>query len=275
MSFAERLSTIKNIYSTVEVEKIRKIFKFVDGSVEKLESLQHHFYQDKKIAVVALLHRSALVYWPHDKSGVTSNECLEFLGDSFLNFYVATELMAAHPEMDEGDLSKLRAAIVSTDNLALKAKELKIESHLLLGKGEVLSSQQAKSNALADAFESITAALLLDGGDAKVRTWLSEVFAVDILIGKSTLQKFDVKTQFQQWTQSIIGVPPTYKVVGTVGTPQDTQFIVAGFIGETEIERATASSKKLASKLVAEKMQKLVDDGTLTKEMILKIGGET
>ena len=266
-----RFRFIEDQIEKLAVEKLKRHFPRCDEHVARLEKVQGHAYRNKKTALASLIHRSSLVYWPNDKSGVFSNEKLEYLGDSFLNFFVATEAMAAHPEMNEGQLSKLRAAIVGTESLSRKARDLGLGEMLLLGKGEALSLGQKRQNALADSFEAVTAALLLDAGEEGARRWLFEVFAADFVIGQETLAHFDVKTRFQQWTQGIVGQPPTYKVVGTMSTPQATEFIVAGFVGETELARASAVSKRDASKLVAAKMQNLVDCGELTAELLIRL----
>lgn len=259
---------LRQSFCEINAEKVRRVFPQLERSISALEAIQKYTYSDKKIATVALIHRSALVYWPTDKAGVFSNERLEFLGDSFLNYFVACEAMVAHPDLQEGHLSKLRAAIVGTENLAAKARAMGLGDVLLFGKGELTSSGQRKSNALADAFESVTAALLLDGGEGVARAWLSGVFAADFVLGKETLNNFDVKTRFQQWTQSILGAPPVYKVVGTESTPQETQFVVAGYIGDVELARARAPNKREASKRVAAKMQAMVETGELTPEIL-------
>jgi ribonuclease-3 len=123
---------------------------------------------------------------------------------------------------------------------------------------------------LADAFEAVTAALVLDAGQEHAWSWLESLFTADLLTAQQTLTDFDVKTRFQQWTQGICGKPPTYKLIKTISTPQETQFVVAGFLGKTEIARASATNKREASKAVAARMQKLVDMGQLTAEQVKK-----
>ena len=266
-----RFHFIEEQIEKLALDKVKRHFPRCEEHVDRLEAVQGYRYRNRKTALASLIHRSSLVYWPLDKAGVFSNEKLEYLGDSFLNFFVATEAMAAHPEMNEGQLSKLRAAIVGTESLSRKARGLGLGELLLLGKGEALSHGQKRQNALADSFEAVTAAMLLDAGEERARRWLFEVFAADFVVGKETLAQFDVKTRFQQWTQGIVGQPPTYRVVGTMSTPLNTEFIVAGFVGETELARASAPSKRDASKLVAAKMQELVDRGKLTAEILTRL----
>jgi ribonuclease-3 len=270
---SRRFLLLRSHFRELNFSKLSKVFPQIEAHIDKLGDLQNHRYQDRNLAAVSLVHCSSLVYWPTDKSGIFSNEKLEFLGDAFLNFFVASEAMIEHKNLQEGDLSRLRAALVGTENLALKSKELGLGECLLVGKAEMSSNPQRRDNVLADAFEAVTAALLLDGGEKKVRSWLLKIFSDDLLAGKDILSKFDAKSKLQQWTQGIIGVPPLYKTIGTEGTPQETFFIVAAFIGETELGRACAVSKREASKKVAEHVTHQIELGLLTKEMIISFFG--
>ncbi|WP_186646441.1 ribonuclease III family protein [Fluviispira vulneris] len=270
----KRLTLLRTHFKELNFTKLSRVFPQIEANIDKLGEIQGHRYQDKKLAAISLVHRSSLVYWPTDKSGIFSNERLEFLGDAFLSFFVASEAMIEHRSLQEGDLSRLRAALVGTENLALKSRDLGIGECLLVGKAEMNSNPQRRDNVLADAFEAVTAALLLDAGEEKARAWLLKIFSEDLLAGKDTLLKFDAKSKLQQWTQGIIGVPPVYKAIGTEGTPQETFFIVAAFIGETEIGRASAASKREASKKVADKIIEKIESGELTKEMIVSFFGK-
>lgn len=269
----KRLSLLRSHFRELNFSKLSRVFPQIEANIDKLGEIQEYRYQDKKLAAISLIHRSSLVYWPTDKSGIFSNERLEFLGDAFLSFFIASEAMIEHKSLQEGDLSRLRAALVGTENLALKSRDLGIGECLLVGKAEMNSNPQRRDNVLADAFESVTAALLLDAGEEKAHVWLLKVFSEDLKAGQDILLKFDSKSKLQQWTQGIIGIPPIYKTIGTEGTPQETFFIVAAFIGETEIERASAASKREASKKVAEKIVEKIETGKLTKDMIISFFG--
>ncbi|KAB8038901.1 hypothetical protein GCL60_08570 [Silvanigrella paludirubra] len=269
----KRLTLLRSHFRELNFAKLSRVFPQIEANIDKLGEIQEYRYQDKKLAAISLVHRSSLVYWPTDKSGVFSNERLEFLGDAFLSFFIASEAMIEHKSLQEGDLSRLRAALVGTENLALKSRDLGIGDCLLVGKAEMNSNPQRRDNVLADAFEAVTAALLLDAGEDKAHSWLLKVFAEDLKAGQDILLKFDSKSKLQQWTQGIIGVPPVYRTIGTEGTPQETFFIVAAFIGNTEIGRATAASKRDASKKVAELIVEKIETGKLTKEMIISFFG--
>ena len=277
MYLSSRFAELKQLLEKVDEKRISQVFPGSNKKLECLEAIQGHKYRSKKVALVSLIHRSALVYWPgkenqqrgsSQKFEIQSNERLEFLGDALLSTFVATEAMIAQSELDEGDLSRLRAALVGTENLSNKALGLGIGRCLLLGKGESSSGGHKRQTILADAFEATTAALFIDAGEEYAWKWLLKVFSSDFVLAPETLIEFDAKTRFQQWTQAIIGVPPTYKVIGTESTPESTLFIIAGFIGEHEIARSTGKNKREASKRVAHLMQGKVASGELTETMI-------
>ena len=265
-----RFASLAEGYSTLNYQKLSAIFPQVHSHIDFLSDIQSHKYRNHKIAAVALTHRSALVFWPTNKTGIFSNERLEFLGDAFLSFYIASEAMLLQPELQEGELSRLRAIIVGTENLAQKSRDLGLGTCLLVGKAEINSTPNIQENVLADAFEAVTASLLIDAGEHHTRKWLNNIFKDDLNMSQESLLKFDSKGKVQQWTQSIIGLPPVYKTIGTEGTPQETFFIVGAFVGNKEIARATARNKREASKKVAEKIIELINTQELTKEDLIQ-----
>lgn len=256
-----------------EVE-IHKAYPVAARNVRRLEAIQSHAYASPKVALVSIMHRSALVNWPGRRDGsVQNNERLEFLGDALIGLFVAMEAMSLRPDLDEGSLTKLRSAIVGTSNLSSKALELGLGRCLLLGKGELASGGNHRTGILADLFEATTAALFIDAGAEQTWEWLRAVFSSDFARTDDTLAGFDAKTRFQQWTQGIIGIPPSYRVVGTNSTPETTEFIMAGFIGDVEIARSRGPNKRYASKQVAVLMQAMVDSGELTENHLREMIG--
>ncbi len=269
MFLKARLEGIRPSVERLNKKKILEVFPNAVSKLRSLEAIQGHVYGSKEVALVSLIHRSALVYWPENRRHeIQSNERLEFLGDALLGSFVAIEAMQAHGDLDEGELSRLRAAIVGTENLADKAQKLGLGKSLLLGKGEMSSGGQRRQSILADSFEAVTAAIFIDAGEEKAWSWLLEVFGSDLILAEKILSDFDAKTRFQQWTQRIIGVPPSYRVVGTQSTPERSDFIVAGFVGQFEIARAQGRNKREASKRVAVLMQEKVNEGVLTERVL-------
>ncbi len=177
--------------------------------------LGYHF-ADASLLELALTHRSA---------GRPNNERLEFLGDALVNMVVAEMLFEARPRANEGELSRLRAQLVSEPALAARARELNLGDLLKLGSGELKSGGYRRDSILSDAFEALVAAIYRDGGFAACRDWLQRVFAKP-LAGVGSPQK-DPKTRLQEWLQGR-GLPlPHYELLAEHGEEHARSFEVA------------------------------------------------
>ena len=254
-------------FQAVDLTLLSERVHDISDRVQKLGIIQGHTYHNAAVALTALTHRSFLVFWPQvPKNAVLSNECLEFLGDAYVNQFVSWETAALFPHLQEGELSRLRAAFVGTDNLARLSLGLGLRDLVLVAGLDVLSSQKAEKNILADLFEAVTASLLIDAGENVTKSWLRKVFENDFLSAEKMLAGFDLKTQFQEWTQSLVGCPPTYRVVDSVLVGKQQHFVVAGFLGEVELARAQGPNKREASKAVAKILDQMRHSGELTEE---------
>jgi ribonuclease-3 len=170
-------------------------------------------FADEALLDLALTHRSA---------GRPNNERLEFLGDALVNMVVAEMLFDARARADEGELSRLRAQLVSEPALAERARELQLGDALHLGPGELKSGGFRRDSILADAFEALVAAIFRDGGFDACRTWLYAIFAAP-LAAAGPPQK-DPKTRLQEWLQGR-GLPlPHYELVAEAGEEHARQF---------------------------------------------------
>ena len=144
----------------------------VQRPVDEFAALLHEVVGapvDESLLLRALTHRS----YAYENGGLPNNERLEFLGDSVLGLVVTDTLYAAHPELPEGQLAKLRAAVVNMRALADVARTLGLGDHLLLGRGEEKTGGRRKPALLADTCEAIIAALYLDGGLDAARGFLT------------------------------------------------------------------------------------------------------
>ena len=173
------------------------------------------------------------------------NEKLEFLGDAVLNLVVGHLLMARFPELNEGDLSRMRASLVNESQLADIARSMDLGAHIKLGKGEILSNGCQKNSILANAFEAVLAAVYLDGGfDSAfdvVETNLSPLFGELTSLDANQ----DFKSQLQEFVQSSQQEIPTYTVVDESGPDHDKTFSVQ--LEATDIKtEGHGKSKKLA-----------------------------
>lgn len=255
----------------LDIQKILQVFPKALDRVEQLGKIQGYTYATPHLPLIALLHRSALVHWPKSthgtRTGIFSNERLEFLGDSFLNYSIALEVMSAQKEDTEGELSRFRSTLVCASRLSQKAKILGLSECILLG-----PKVDPGPNVLADVFEAVTASLLIVGGQEKAWSWLREVFQKELQgdVVKEDLNALDTKSKFQQWVQSFAKTVPTYRVVN-VGAQEKEQslFAVGVFIGQTEIARGVSSSKRRASQKAAERAWEMVRLGQLSQEQAL------
>lgn len=200
-------------------------------------------FADEALLDLALTHRSA---------GRPNNERLEFLGDALVNLVVAQMLFDARPRADEGELSRLRAQLVSEPALAERARGLGLGDALHLGPGELKSGGFRRDSILADAFEAVVAAIYRDGGFDACRDWLHTIFAAP-LAAAGPAQK-DPKTRLQEWLQGH-GLPlPHYELVAEEGEEHAREFDVVCVLGQPQAGRfaGTGSSRRAAEQKAAE-----------------------
>ncbi|MGB5619051.1 MAG: ribonuclease III [Desulfobacterales bacterium] len=158
--------------------------------------------------------------------GLRDNERLEFLGDAVLSLVVGYLLMRRYPEMKEGDLSRMRANLVNESQLAEIARTIDLGSHIMLGKGELLSNGCEKNSILADTFEAVVAAVFLDGGfNAAYR--IIDIHLTPLLEQIHTLSSSqDFKSQLQELVQVNQQQMPEYLVIAENGPDHDKTFCV-------------------------------------------------
>jgi ribonuclease-3 len=194
------------------------------------------------------------------------NERLEFLGDAVLELTITDMLMREFPDYAEGQLSKLRASVVNEQPLAELARRFRLGEFLLLGRGEETSGGRMKPSLLANAFESIIAAMFLDGGFDRTAAFIRRFFAPLIEEGGSTPVYRDYKTAVQEVCQLRFRDVPRYALISETGPDHDKLFKTSLFIGERIIATGTGRNKKeaeqQAAKTALEALQKTPDDGS-------------
>src|SRR5512138_1932641 len=202
-----------------------------------------------EISLAALTHKSFVN--EHRGEGLLDNERLEFLGDAVIDLAVSHRLMERFPEAREGELSKIRAAVVDEAGLSRMARELDLGALLRLGRGEELTGGRQKSSLLADAMEAVVAALYLGGGLdpvlALIDRFLGDAFA---RAAAGTLDR-DYKTQLQELAQSRMRAAPRYRVVAEHGPDHSKTFDVELDIGGESVGRGSGRSKKDAEQAAA------------------------
>ncbi len=192
----------------------------------------------------ALVHSSYI----NENPGYTlgHNEKLEFLGDAVLGFFVAEKLYKDHPDADEGEMTKLRAALVSRDTLARVAKGIRLGDFLYLGRGEESSGGRQKKANLAGALEAVIAAVYLDQGENVTRDFIMRILDKEMkrINRKDTI--VDYKSRLQETIQSRYQTAPGYRLVSEKGPDHDKTFMVEVLVDETVLGKGTGKSKKEA-----------------------------
>jgi len=199
--------------------------------------------RDRSLFVVALTHRSA--------EG-PNNERLEFLGDSVLNLLLSERLYREFPMASEGDLSRLRARLVSEEPLAGIALEMQLGELLHLGSGELKTGGFRRQSILADAFEAVCGALYLDGGLEVVRAKIGPMFEPRIasLPEPETLK--DSKTRLQEYLQASGRPLPVYSVKRTSGEPHTQVFLVTCALNTGLETEGEGPSRRRAEQVAAQ-----------------------
>ena len=209
------------------------------------ENLGYHF-RDIRLLEHALTHSSYAN--EHRSAGVTSNERLEFLGDSVLGMVVAEYLFQTHTSMPEGELTRTRAALVCEDSLYEVACSLGLGRCLRLGKGEAAGGGRERPSILADATEATLAAVYLDGGIEAVRP-IIQTFILDKEREKAVDR--DYKTALQELVQRNPGQSIVYRLVDEIGPDHARIFIMEVSVGGRVAGRGRGRTKKEAEQLSA------------------------
>ena len=218
-----------------------------DLQISQLQQRLNYFFRDPKLLISSLTHSSYAN--ENIKSGVSSNERFEFLGDSLLGMAVAMLLYNSKPELTEGQMTKLRAEIVCEKNLASLATELELGSCLKLGRGEERGGGRHRPSILADAFEAVLAAVYLDGGFKPVEKLTITFFGKHI---DSPVKSYtDHKTVLQEMIQVKPGQTLVYEIIDQQGPDHSKIFTVEAKLNGKTIGTGTGKSKKSAEQASA------------------------
>jgi ribonuclease III len=232
------------------------------AALEILEENLGHTFQDKELLTTALRH-SSYVNEAQD-ADFSDNQRLEFMGDAVLGLVIGEFLMEQSPDMKEGDLSKMRAGLVSEPGLAAMARKIDLGRFIFLGKGEWLSGGSEKNSILADTFEAVMAAIYLDLGFTKTAQLIKGLFQEEVnYISSSTTVVDDYKSLLQEYVQEMGQRAPGYTVSGEQGPDHAKTFEIKLQVCGIQAT-GVGKSKKAAEQDAAEKALK-----RLKKEKIL------
>ena len=217
---------------------------------EELQQRIGYRFEDRGLLEHALTHKSRAA---EDASGgVADNESLEFLGDAVLGLVVADVLFRQYPTYSEGQKSKIKASVVSTQALARQAERIRLGDHLLLGRGEEKTGGRFKQALLADAYEALIAAIYVDGGLAAAEAFLErelteaiEASSVQTVVGE------DYKSALQERLQALGRPLPEYRVAGEAGPDHRKIFNIEVVVGGDVLGSASGRAKKEAEQEAA------------------------
>ena len=234
-----------------------------DQAIMALEKAIGYKFNDPNLLLEAITHSSAVPALSEGTAGsVRWNERLEFLGDAVLGHIVSALLMEKLPDAQEGVLSKMRGALVSTKTLTQIATEINLGEALILGVGEEKNGGRAKASLLADGLEALIAAVYLDGGFDKATDVTAELF--DNFMASDTSMQWvldDYKTALQEYTQEHYKTTPDYEVVKEHGPDHEKTFKVAVKLGEKTLGIGTGHSKKSAAQQAARRAMTALAEG--------------
>lgn len=220
----------------------------MSGGVELQELSRRLGYEfaDRGLLLRALTHRSA---------GADNNERLEFLGDSVLNFVISAALYQHCENAPEGDLSRLRAALVREQTLAEIARELDLGAALVLGPGEKRDGSYRRASIVADAVEAVLGAIYRDGGFEAAREVVLNLFAERLNNLPDADDVKDAKTRLQEWLQARGRALPEYTIVSRSGADHAQHFVAACRLTDAEQAcRGEGSGRRRAEQDAAQRM---------------------
>ncbi len=222
--------------------------------MKALESNLGYTFKDIKLLENALTHSS---YANEVRHGVTSNERLEFLGDSVLSIIVAEHLFNKFKSIPEGELTKLRASLVCEKSLCVFSRELEIGKFLRLGKGEDKGGGRERDSILADAFEAVLAAMYIDGGMEVAKKHVMRFITAELQHTDDEVFK-DYKTTLQEIIQRNPEETVSYILTGESGPDHNKVFEVEVHLNSNVIGRGKGKNKKQAEQMAAKQALELM-----------------
>lgn len=237
--------------------------------LRKLESRLGYSFTNTKLVEQALTHASSAEGNKSTVPGMVSKnyETLEFLGDAILGFLISDYLFKAHPSKTEGELTKIRALLVSADQLAILAKKLDLGAFVRLGRGEEKTGGRQKKGILSNLFESLLAAIFLDGGLEPARRFILSQFHSQLEnIQEKRLDFQDSKSLLQERLHSHGFSGPDYRTIKERGPAHKKEFMIEVYIQDKFLARAHGTTKKETQQKAATKALEELDEVLNTQE---------
>lgn len=225
--------------------------------MQELEKKLNYSFRNPALLSEALSHSSYAN--EHRSAHLSSNERLEFLGDSVLGFVTAEFLFTRHPDLPEGDLTRIRAALVCEQSLYEVARKLDLGRYLKLGRGEEAGGGRERTSILADATEAVFAAVYLDGGIAAASELIHRVLLCAEREEAVEERRRDYKTALQELVQRQADQTLTYRMVDEQGPDHAKVFSAEVLLNGVALGSGTGHSKKEAEQAAARSALAVLD----------------
>jgi ribonuclease-3 len=213
--------------------------------------------KDQLLLTRALTHRS---YVNEHQEALEDNERLEFLGDAVLNFIAGSWLYSNFPEMAEGEMTRMRSALVCTEQLAEFARKIDLGTYMRLGHGEDQAGGRQKDALLCATFEALIGALYLQNDIVTIQQFIHPLLDQVSKDKFSSIDSRDPKSRLQEWSQGQkLGIPK-YQTVAFAGPAHERIFEIEVYIDEKKYGRGSGHNKQMAERAAAEAALKLIED---------------
>jgi ribonuclease-3 len=219
---------------------------FLKNPYRELEKSLGYRFRSKNLLLQALTHSSFRHEQSLEQNTAPDNQRMEFLGDAALGLAAAESLYLRHPDLDEGQLTRMRASITNARALAEIAAGIGLGAHLRLGRGELSSGGRDRPSNLADALEAILGAALLDGGQKAVGKIFEHVFLQLLDAPSPDSRPHNPKGALQEWTQEYAHLAPVYRLAEETGPAHSPEFHIEVLLRDRLICRGHGRSKREA-----------------------------
>lgn len=223
---------------------------FSPPSLHELEDLLGYRFKKQELLLQALTHRSYVN--ENEAEHFRNNESLEFLGDSVLGFLISSRIFQQHPELTEGELSKIKAYLVSAANLVRLAEGIRLGDFIRISRGEEKTGGRSKRAIIVDAYEAIIGALYLDGGVEAASEFVGR--QIGEFLDKLDLKQLtygDFKSALQEQLHNMGRPEPIYRVVNELGPDHRKTFVVQVVIHGEVVAESSGRTKKEAQQSAA------------------------
>ena len=215
--------------------------------LKQLQQVIGYEFKNPELLREAMTHKSYAAEW----NVKYDNQRLEFFGDAVVELVLTRYLYNRYPELQEGDLTKIRSAVVNQDSLARFARAIDLGKYMQFGQGEIDSHGSERESTISDAFEALAAAVYLDGGYDEAEKFILAIFTREIPDPRDMLSTLNPKGILQEYIQAECGKHPTYQVLRVSGPQHEPCFEVAVFLDGEQLGTGRAQNRKSAEQAAA------------------------